>query len=342
MNAAVCSDTILQCPTCYKRYRVADGRLRKCGYRVRCGGCREVFDARSVRLNPAVCSPQLIKENKRENEFSLPWPVCPGVTVCGENVDEYTKIERVASVDDSSCLIGGVTQLGAFTLMDDSLTTFDSSSFSSDSGGCDPGNVPLDVRGIKHVVLGAHEGGLSAQVSFDKGLRTFSEAFRCEGKKARINVAKGVLSRFFIVTIVFAALAVFYERDEFVGFFPGSYNFLQRVSAFFGKTVVWPHSNWQISLRAVEMRLDQQDAEKLVLTGVLSNRSYQNLSFPSLEITFLDSDGVVLRKEVLPPSSYIGDGRVNLGFAARSQIRFSSVIKNNNLIKVDGFQVSLK
>ncbi|WP_092485612.1 zinc-ribbon and DUF3426 domain-containing protein [Candidatus Ichthyocystis hellenicum] len=348
MNAAVCSDTILQCPTCYKRYRVADERLRRCGYRVRCGGCRGVFDARSVRLNPTVCVPQGIKkeedkseedrreENKSEdNGFSLPWSVCPSAAVCEGNVDEYTKIERVASVDDSSCLIGGVTQLGAFTLMDDSLTTFDSSSLSEE-------DICHSAPDVKPVVLGTRENEASVTVAPDNGPRTFSEAFRCEGKKGRLNVTKGVFSKFCIVVAFSFAIGIFCERDEFVGFFPSSYNFLKKVSSFFGKSVSWPHSNWQISLRALEMRVDQQDNEKLVLTGVLSNRSYQNLSFPSLEITFLDSDGVVLRKEVLSPSSYVGNTRERAGFAAKSQVSFSSIIKHNELIKVDGFQVFLR
>ncbi|WP_092403143.1 zinc-ribbon and DUF3426 domain-containing protein [Candidatus Ichthyocystis sparus] len=353
MNVATCSDTILQCPTCRRRYRVADDRLKVCSYKVRCGSCRGTFDARCARINPVIRAfPKTLTKCEVKEVSNIvnnikgvasSWQVRPGVTVCNNNVDSYTKIEKIASVDDSSHIIGGVTQLAAVTLMDDSLTSFDSNELLPSEHEHDFGfsllnmRKPLTYPDVRPVSSGRYCSDNDVCIDSEDSIRTFSESLRMEGKRKTGSVFVANLTAGIILLIT---ITIFMHRNDFVGFFPSTYNVMRRMSLFLGKNLSWPCKNDQISVRALELRFDRGD--KLLLTGVLKNRSYQNLLFPSLEIRLLDDNGVILRKDVLSPSRYLREHNEKDGFHAGSRIFFSTPIDGGSLKKLDGFQVYLR
>lgn len=344
MTAVVSRSTILQCPTCQKRYCVEDTRLKDWAYRVRCYSCRKIFDARRVRINPRLHSPKSdVSSEGAGSTHALPlFGLSPTANLCEMKLDDYTKIERVTSLDDSSCFIALGTQLsiqGGFP--DEALSSFDVNDLSEaervvrDSilenqkkGGHFPEVRALPVR--------------DASSSFSlPGTRlglTFSEAV--SQKKRRMSFGRYTLMLFCFVFLF--GVGIFLQRNDFVGFFPSSYKAMKTFSHFWGKDTAWPKRTHSIHLQAVEIRSDSQEESQLLLTGLLSNKGSQNLAFPSLEVLFLDSEGSLLKKEVFSPEQYLSRDILEKGFLPQSEKNFKLLIPRGSLTKLDSFQVVLR
>lgn len=257
------------CPHCNTRFRIEAAQLDAHQGMVRCGHCKEAFDARPGFI-PDEPSPQL----------ELPMP-------------QLSDQEAAESVEEA-----------AQTLQEDQAagTAGEQVEAAGHGDGLDFSQPLEPLEEPKSLVIHSPMpvGGDEQEDAEPRGFLGEEPA----APKRRWPWAVGSL----LLVLLLCAQALYFFRVEIAARLPGLKPMLVSYCGVLGCSVPLPQSTTLLSIESSELEADPTNANLITLVALLRNRGDHVLAFPGLELALNDTQDKALARRTFTPADYLPEG----------------------------------
>ena len=297
---------LARCPHCATTFRATPEVLKQRAGKVRCGKCRQVFNA----LDHLVAEAPTPTPAPTEPPFALTPPPGgadpePAPPAASPDAEAPELLAEEAPADDTAQI--------AITPHDETTAPAEANASAEAPA---PGADPL-LDDLDHGQIAARETreapGYSkwAEGTLSSPIGSFAEPHHT-GWLAVVTAV--------ILALMLLVQSVHYWRMEIAMAWPDARPWLEEACRSANCTVPYPRDASQINLEASELQIDPERGNMLVLNMTLKNRAPFAQEFPAIELTLTDvRDNVVVRR-ILAPAEWLPDLDRNASKATSSTI----------------------
>jgi predicted Zn finger-like uncharacterized protein len=304
---------ITRCPECATAFRISREQLEARAGRVRCGRCREVFDALSALET-------LAPERAAETEPDSAGP--PGTDVR----DELALQEVEAIAPASSEQPADAAQTRREPVLADPAETATVAN-SAGALGAAPAETameasPADTLGAapNWVQTPAVTGSAAGALDEPAFRRDHSYQFEFGKKRRSRRAIAGWSVTALVLVLALAAQALFHFRGS-LALVPALKTHVYTICAGLGCEVPLPRRVDMVSIETYEVRAEQSRPGVMLLSATLRNLAPFPQEYPALELTLTDERDQPLARRVLQAREYLGREPDEFAAASEQEVR---------------------
>lgn len=298
------ADGTTLCPHCATRFRIAGAQLSSHQGMVRCGHCREAFDARQ-NYQPDQPSPQLDLLTEETDSASLAEQHSPGAQDAETLPTDATESYPVESTPSSLSGHEAGTD-DAASVEDTPPTEIADTSLTAHAIDTAPDSLPEHVFAASEIV--ADEP------------KTWEVAEQEEAPPARQHTwlwTTGVL----VLTVLLLAQSAYFFRIGLAAHMPALKPALVAYCHLLGCSVVLPQQPELLSIESSSLSADPDHENQVNLDALLRNRGGYAQSFPALSLTLNDmQDKPLARRNFLPADYLPAEENETRGLSANHEV----------------------
>lgn len=291
--------TVTKCPECRTRFKVSDEQLEAHDGLVRCGRCRQIFNA-GENLYGNEPSPQLnlpieIPSNELpESELSEAALIVADETTITDTDLPPDNIDLDQTVSQ--------TELDITTTQEDQASNViaqDPPSIAETT----PLFLEQDLTPIANV------RGLEDTYSHDTEFAEEQSPAITQDKRPKLPWARIAIA--FLLIVLLVLQATYFYRVQIASQLPGIKPILVKACVPLNCTVDLPQEIDLVVIESSELEADPTTANLITLHVLLHNRATYTQAFPNLELALTDLQDEVVARRIFTPKEYLPSTNLN-------------------------------
>jgi predicted Zn finger-like uncharacterized protein len=292
---------LTRCPSCATTFRISPEQLKARQGRVRCGKCRNVFNALETLVEepPKVAPPAEAAQNPRALPMPAPEQAVPAAPA--------TQTPAEAAPDARAAV--------------PPAPTF--------SGDAHPASRPPEEQEPSAATAAPDDAGEPEMlVDFEPAFESLLT------EEPRRRAWPWVLASLLALSAL-ALQAVLHFRVDLAVQFPEAKPALQLLCTYVGCDLPLPRKVELVAIESSDLHPDPADPAQLQLVATLKNRAGFTQAYPHLELTLTDTADKALLRRALAPADYLPkDKPATAGFAANGDLAVSLTLAVTDLAPV--------
>ena len=315
------------CPACSTQFFVTQAQLKANHGKVRCGQCKQVFNANEY-LNELTVNEQI------SNEASI----------------DPTNIDSLAETIPDEDTLATPTQINVQTIETKPTAELAQETIVASSKGAGIAAqaaqaAPQDSAATVQLVdiIRRSEFVESEPAQIEDYFATTSKLKNTAAKKT-----PRLLMLLFMLTLLSLAVGqtIYYFRTPIASQFPQTKPYLVQACELIGCKVALPKRLGMLAIDDSEMREDANYEHVLLFSITLINKANVALSYPSIELTLTDANDETVIRRTITPEKYLAlnhnavIGKVDAGIAAKDRLQLKLALNTNDMTTV-GYRLEL-
>lgn len=315
------------CPACSTQFFVTQAQLKANHGKVRCGQCKQVFNA-----------------NEYLNELSVNEQISNEASIDPTNIDSLAETipDEDTQVTPTQINVQALETEPTAELAEETIVTA-----STDAGTTAHAAqaVPQDSAAAVQLVE------IIMRPEFVESEPAQIEDYFATTSKLKNTAAKKTprwLMLLFMLTLLPLAVGqtIYYFRTPIASQFPQTKPYLVQACELIGCKVALPKRLDMLAIDDSEMREDVHYDHVLLFSITLINKANVALSYPSIELTLTDANDETVIRRTITPEKYLAlnhnaaIGKIDAGIAAKDRLQLKLALNTNDMTTA-GYRLEL-